>query len=816
MQRLSAILVSGILACSAAALAQSTVVATPAQLNLDNSSGPDVISTVTLSTTSTTPISFTVPAAPSGWLTVKPTAGSVVAGGPVTLTLEANVTGLDISTYNVLVPIMSGGQMILQIPVYFTVRVVTGLSASPSIVGWQFSIGGASPPQQAVTLTTSSATFNAQVSANATSWLGLTVPNASPLFTLQAELNDFPTNAGFIIAFNSLGQGLLAPGNTYTGTVMITDANSNTTFVSVTLTVLNSGASFTVSPSTVTLTSNNGLTASSSVNLNAPNPTAFSTSVSINSPQGGTWLGATPSGIAPQTATITANPSGLPTGTYLGTVTFTASGLSAVVQVTFTVTTPVTATGNVVSDKTSLSFSYLVGGAAPPTQIVNISDQSGNLAIPFTVSTQTPAGTGNWLSAAVAGGGTQGVTGSSTAAVVVTVNPQNLPPGNYTGNSGGLVNITPVGGNVLGIPINVQVTGTSTVTATPLQLSFAYQAGNPAPPAAQVQVTGNAASLPFTVLTATQSGGNWLSASVPNGVTSATPGTPVTVSISVAPGQLGAGSYMGTVTIAGSSGATGTTNIQVVLTVTVLLPSITSVVNAASYLGGPIAPGEIISIFGSNLGPSTPVGLTFDSSGKVSTNIGNVQVLFNGTAAPLTYVAAGQINCVVPYEFAQVSNSPFVQVKYLNQSSNIFNVQQGATSPAIFTASNGTGQGAILNADNTYNGSVAGTTPAAKGSVVQVFMTGEGQTSPAGVTGSVTCSAGCASTSQIPKPVLPVAALVNQQPATISFFGEAPGLVSGVLQVNVVIPPGTPSGAVPIVLTVGSTSSQSSVTVQVQ
>jgi len=104
----------------------------------------------------------------------------------------------------------------------------------------------------------------------------------------------------------------------------------------------------------------------------------------------------------------------------------------------------------------------------------------------------------------------------------------------------------------------------------------------------------------------------------------------------------------------------------------------------------------------------------------------------------------------------------------------------------------------------------------AAGSVVQVYMTAEGQLSPAGVTGSVTCSPGCAATSQIPVPLLKAAVLVNNQPATIAFIGEAPGFVSGVLQVNAVIPDGVASGAVPVVVFIGANGSQAGITVAVQ
>lgn len=261
----------------------------------------------------------------------------------------------------------------------------------------------------------------------------------------------------------------------------------------------------------------------------------------------------------------------------------------------------------------------------------------------------------------------------------------------------------------------------------------------------------------------------------------------------------------------------------VVVPVTIVVlgpPVVTSVLNAASFAKASLSPGEVVSIFGTNLGPTAPLGAKIDSTGKLSTSLGNVSVIFfNGSLseyyAPLTYVSATQINCLVPYEVSQWTGA-FLQVGYVG---GWFvppspNVQLAASSPGIFTAtSTGTGQAAALNSDNSPN---TASNPAPAGSIVQVFMTGEGQITPAGVTGSVTCSSGCATTSQIPKPLLPVTASINGQTATVAFYGEAPGLVSGVMQVNVTIPPNTPSGAASLSITVGSNSTQSGITVAVK
>ncbi|MGO9894075.1 MAG: IPT/TIG domain-containing protein, partial [Bryobacteraceae bacterium] len=251
-------------------------------------------------------------------------------------------------------------------------------------------------------------------------------------------------------------------------------------------------------------------------------------------------------------------------------------------------------------------------------------------------------------------------------------------------------------------------------------------------------------------------------------------------------------------------------------------PTITSVLNAASFnspnpgyppvVNVPASPGEVISIFGYNLGPTAPLNLELDSTGKVATQVGGVQVLFEGIPAPLTYVSATQINCVVPYTTFPGGLAD-IQVQYMGQPLALLQPGQSipsltlvSSAPGIFTdTGTGIGQAAALNSDNTPNSAAK---PAPAGSIVQVFMTGEGQTLPAGVTGSVTCSAGCATTAAIPKPVLPVKATVGGQPATVVFYGEAPGLIAGVLQVNLLIPPTTAPGNAPLSITVGSASQE--------
>jgi uncharacterized protein (TIGR03437 family) len=191
-----------------------------------------------------------------------------------------------------------------------------------------------------------------------------------------------------------------------------------------------------------------------------------------------------------------------------------------------------------------------------------------------------------------------------------------------------------------------------------------------------------------------------------------------------------------------------------------------------------------------------------------------VSVSFGGIAAPLLYVSPTQINCVVPYEAANLA-SPWVQVTYGGAPSNQFRLSSMAAAvPGIFAQDgSGKGAGAIIDSAGALNGP---DNPAAQGSIITFYMTGEGQTNPAGTTGLVTQLNTSPGGPITPQPLLPVGVTIGGQPATVTFYGEAPGMVSGVLQVNVQVPTGLPSGSLPIIVSVGSSVSQSGLTILVK
>ena len=183
---------------------------------------------------------------------------------------------------------------------------------------------------------------------------------------------------------------------------------------------------------------------------------------------------------------------------------------------------------------------------------------------------------------------------------------------------------------------------------------------------------------------------------------------------------------------------------------------------------------------------------------------------YGTVAAPVIYASATQTSVMVPYEIAGRATTS-ITVVYSGVSSAPLTYNVVPSVPGIYSQNlTGTGPGAILNQDGkTVNGP---TTPAPAGSVVSVYMTGEGVTTPQAITGGVAPTNGTG----LETPVLGVTATVGGQPATVSYDGSAPGYVYGVMQVNVKIPSGLAAGVQPVVISLGGTPTQSGLTVQVQ
>jgi uncharacterized protein (TIGR03437 family) len=229
------------------------------------------------------------------------------------------------------------------------------------------------------------------------------------------------------------------------------------------------------------------------------------------------------------------------------------------------------------------------------------------------------------------------------------------------------------------------------------------------------------------------------------------------------------------------------------------IPVITAVVNAASFAGGPVAPGEIVTIFGTNLGPAQLARTAYDGSGFLGTWAGETRVFFDGIQAPLVYASNTQVSAIVPY---QVAASTGIRVEYQLRSSDARTVQVTGAAPGVFTVAGGS-QATVVNQDGSFNSDA---NPAARGEIVTLFATGTGATSPAGVTGKLP-PAGRA-------PAGGVAVAFGGVPGELQFAGE---IAAGVLQVNVKVPQTAAAGAtVPLSISVGASASPPRATVAIK
>ena len=226
-------------------------------------------------------------------------------------------------------------------------------------------------------------------------------------------------------------------------------------------------------------------------------------------------------------------------------------------------------------------------------------------------------------------------------------------------------------------------------------------------------------------------------------------------------------------------------------------PNIATIMNLAARAGNAIAPGEWVSILGTGLGPAVPQTFQLDLRGQVSSALGGVSVSFGGFPAPLLYVSATEIRCIVPYD----TGGGDLHVAYNGQVSPAFTIPVASAVTGIFTA-NGTGSGPAL------------LLPSPPGTL-SFYVTGEGQTNPPGVTGGITVLNPSGNGPLTPQPLQAPLVTIGGRDAPVLFYGEAPGLAAGILQINVQIPARLLSGDQPLVVHFGSAFSQPHVTVPV-
>jgi len=220
------------------------------------------------------------------------------------------------------------------------------------------------------------------------------------------------------------------------------------------------------------------------------------------------------------------------------------------------------------------------------------------------------------------------------------------------------------------------------------------------------------------------------------------------------------------------------------------------IVNAGSFAPAtnPIAPGEIIAIFGSGLSSGT----TNAASLPLPTNLGNVTVSINGVNAPLFYVSPTQITAMVPYSISG-ANYATVSVSNNGTASNSVTMYVRKSSPGVFSlAQSGVGQAAAEHGDYSV---ISSSNPAHTGETVTIYVGGLGAVNPAVQSGS-------AAPSNPPSSVTGTVLVTFDgiTASTPAFAGLTP-TAAGLYQINVAIPSGLQAGdaTVNVVTAEGST-----------
>jgi len=520
------------------------------------------------------------------------------------------------------------------------------------------------------------------------------------------------------------------------------------------------------------------------------------------------WLSVSSNGGATTASVeVYVNPTSMASGSYAGAIVVNAPSAATPSQ-TFNVTMEISDPPPVLSaSPASLTFAYITGAAAPPAQPVVITSSDGAASTTISVTG------GAWLSATPTSIlAIEGIPGTES----VGVNPATLAPATYSGT----VKFTP-----------------STAGSTPITVSVTLTVSAGVPAITNLWPPGGPIGSLSMVITVT--GQNFMSNSTasigaiklpaPNVLSSTTMLLTIPAAEMIAAGSLPI--TITTPTAAAPSATTSASTFQVYAPG----PQVLAVTDAASYAMGNVSPGEMITIYGLGLGPANGVSLSVSdpiATSLPASGVATTSVTIDGKLAPLLYASENQVNCIVPFDVTK-GGQVNLSVTYNSIASvSLTKVNAVAADPGVFTLNySGSGQGAILNfnpatGDYTLNGSA---NPAVKGTTWAVlYLTGFGLTTcvdiPAnGATPASDCNATATEVNLISgevSPNLPVAVTIGGVAAPGATVQAPIGYVPGLMQVNVLVPSGAPSGNVPVVVSLGPAgalvSSQANVTMDIK
>ena len=215
---------------------------------------------------------------------------------------------------------------------------------------------------------------------------------------------------------------------------------------------------------------------------------------------------------------------------------------------------------------------------------------------------------------------------------------------------------------------------------------------------------------------------------------------------------------------------------------------------AYNSVNSAVAPGEMVAIYGTGLGPETGIEAERAAGETIGTSLGGSTVSFDGIAAPVLYASANQLNVLVPYGLAPGTQAK-MRIARPEGSSQILSLRIVDAQPNLVTA---------LNSDGSVNGA---NNPARQGSTITLIVNGAGALDRTLPDGTVEASSSAA-------PVLPVqidfTAVVSgphgPRPEVVrvvpSYVGTQPGTLVNLLRIDTPVPPLPSLGLSPFFVTV--------------
>jgi len=477
---------------------------------------------------------------------------------------------------------------------------------------------------------------------------------------------------------------------------------------------------------------------------------------------------------------IALNTSALTRGLYTGTLTVNSPNTIDAPQ-TITVTVQV---GSGVPDSLDM---YVAPGATATTTF----GSGSNLATKI-----TNPGSGPTLSISAGGAGSFAFNHSYT---VTTAAPSNTSDGDYTG--GITVSGSALAADNKNVPVTVHVTSQPIASASPQKVLIRVAQG--AAKTTQFIVLGNSGLGTLTV-----SSVSFGSSGPPSWLTVATQAN--IVILTADPTGLSPGVQAATASVA-SNARNGTMTVPIELDVLTSGPPVTYfqgvLDNATFSTGGSLAPGEIVALFGEQLTKGAAVQA---GSLPLGTSLGGATVNVNGQPAPVYYVAANQIDFLIPY--GTPVGTALVSVSRDGQAGNTVTAPIITAAPQILPLGIGNYGNIVLGSDLVTRPMPAtpgiASRPAQAGvDSLVIYALGLGQTTPPvadGVAAPATEPLARASSVQV---TLGAPFGGTQSNITPLFAGLTPGLV-GLYQINIKLPGTSPVGnAVPLMLTMGGVSS---------